>query len=172
MSTEWTYQGEVLQDESIPTGAFGFIYLITQLSTGKKYIGKKLLSSASTKVVNGKKKKIRKTSDWKNYWSSSPDVKDAVKECGKEDFTREILTFCHSRGSVSYCEELALYQMGVLESDEWFNRNIRAKVFKNWVKVDDAKALRHSLALHSSSSSSSTKFVSASGSNSEPQNGQ
>lgn len=141
----WLYHGKELNEKEIPDGAIGFIYIIRQISTGKKYIGRKLLTSAATKTINGKKKKIRKESDWKNYWSSSPKIKEWIKEGGTEDFTREILQFVSSKGALAYCEEMALYQVGALESDDWINDNIRSKVYRSWCKPDEAKELRRAL---------------------------
>lgn len=139
----WIYKDKELLAEDIPPGAIGFIYLITQLSTGRRYIGRKLLTSASSKVVNGKKKKVRKVSDWQNYWSSSPQIKEWIKEAGgTQDFKREVLVFCQSKGSVVYCEELSLFFVGALEDDSWLNGNIRSKIFRNWVKKEDAANLR------------------------------
>lgn len=146
MSNLWQYNGRELRDEDIVPGSMGFIYLITQLSTGKFYIGRKLLTSASSKMVNGKKKKVRKESDWKNYWSSSPKIKQWIEDAGgTADFTKEIISFCQSKGSLAYSEELALYSVGALESDKWINDNIRSKIYRSWVKLDDAKQLRAAL---------------------------
>ena len=142
----WTMLGQPLQDTYIPEKAIGFIYLITQISTGHFYIGRKLLTKSASKMVNGKKKKIRKESDWKDYWSSSPKIQAWIEGAGgTADFTKEILTFCHSKGSLIYTEELALYSVGALESDKWINNNIRSRIYRTWVRVDDANALRAAL---------------------------
>lgn len=143
--SNWTYQGkEILEEEDIPfENAMGFIYLITQKSTGKRYIGRKLLVKTSKKLIKGKKKKITSQSDWQKYWSSSPQIKEWIKDAGgTSDFTREILGFVSSKGSLVYIEELALYELGVLESDNWLNNNIRSKVYRTWVKPEEAKNLR------------------------------
>lgn len=133
-----------MEEEDIPfENAMGFIYLITQKSTGKRYIGRKLLVKISKKLVKGRKKKIVSQSDWQKYWSSSPQIKEWIKEAGgTSDFTREILCFVSSKGSLAYCEEKALYELGVLESDNWLNSNIRSKVYRSWVKPEEAKNLR------------------------------
>jgi len=36
---QWTYQGEIV--EEIPQGVEGFVYLITNTTNNRKYIGKK-----------------------------------------------------------------------------------------------------------------------------------
>lgn len=139
----WLYDGKELQDEQIPEKSIGFIYLITQKSTGRKYIGRKLLTSAAgKKKVGNRVKKQRKESDWRDYWSSSPDLKEYIKEHGTDDFTREILTFVTSKGSLAAAEEMALYMVGALESDVWWNNNIRSKIYRSWVKPDEMKNLR------------------------------
>ena len=141
----WIYQGkEILSEEDIPVdNAIGFVYLITQKSTGKRYIGRKLLTKSSSKTIHGKKKKVRLQSDWLKDWSSSPQIKEWIKEAnGPDDFTREILGFVSSKGSLVYAEELCLFELGVLESDNWINENIRSKIYKSWVKPEEAKNLR------------------------------
>jgi len=136
----WMYNGIELNESMIPQSSIGFVYKITQLSTGKKYIGKKLLTKSASKSVKGVKKRVRKESDWKDYWSSSPDLKELISSVGYEDFTREILVFAKTKGSLLYLEELALYQVGALESDDWFNNNIRSKVYRSWIAKDVAAA--------------------------------
>lgn len=136
----WTYKNSVISSVSdIPQDAkyVGFIYIITQLSTGKKYIGRKMLWSNKTKQVNGKKKKIQVESDWLNYWSSSPKIQAWIEAAGNaDDFKKEILVFCKSKGSMTYLEESALYQVGALLSDDWINDNIRSKVYRTWIHKD------------------------------------
>ena len=128
----WLYNGTELTDDMIPTKAVGFIYLMTQKSTGMKYLGRKMLTQAKTKTVKGKRKKIRSVSDLKDYWSSSKDVKDIIEQNGKEDFTREILQFISSKAEMIYAEEYCLYITNALLSDGFLNGNIRAKVMRSW----------------------------------------
>lgn len=145
--TPWKYKDSIIESiDQIPESkAIGFIYIITQISTGKRYIGKKLLTKAATKQTKGVKKKIRKESDWKSYWSSSPDIKAWIESSGYDDFRREILVFVSSKGMLAYAEELSLYMLGALESDNWINKNIRSKVYSSWVKPEEAKVLREVL---------------------------
>jgi hypothetical protein len=134
--SEWTYKGKPLSDADIPEKAVGFIYTIVQKSTKKKYIGRKLMTMAGQKMVAGKKKKIRKESNWRSYWSSSPWLIDYIKEHGTDDFTREIIVFCEGKGSMAYIEECLLYTLGALESPNWLNENIRSKVYRTWISKD------------------------------------
>ncbi len=126
----WLYQNKVLTEENIPVGAIGFIYLITNLKDGKKYIGKKLLTMAATKQVNGRKKKTRKQSNWVNYWSSCDELKADVKLLGEDNFTREVLVFTFTLSTHTYLENKYLYVNEVLESNQWYNSNISAKIYK------------------------------------------
>lgn len=145
--SDWIYNGKVLTDDMIPSKAMGFIYIICQKSTGHRYIGRKLLTKAATKKINGKKKKLRAESDWRNYWSSSPKIKYWINQNGTDDFSREIIVFVSSKGMLAYAEEYALYTVGALESDQWINDNIRSKIYRSWVKPDEAKELRKALSL-------------------------
>lgn len=138
----WTYQGKVVDSENLPPKAFGFIYLITHVPTGKKYIGRKLLTKAHTRQKAGKKIKSRVESDWKDYWSSSPLIAEMIEqEGGTHNFTREILVFAAGKGHLNYLEEKFQYCLGCIESDEWLNSNIRSKQFKRHImgKIDIAE---------------------------------
>ena len=134
-TNNWTYLGqEILSEEDIPVDkAIGFIYIITQKSTGNRYLGRKLLTKASSKQVKGVKKKTRKASDWLTYWSSSPKIKEWIKEAGgTDDFTREIILFVTSKSELLYAEECLLYQCNAMLSDSWINDNIRSRIMKKW----------------------------------------
>lgn len=138
----WRYQTNPVKPEDIPEKAVGFLYLIEHIPSGKRYIGKKLLTKAATKMVNGKKKKIRKPSDWENYWSSSPWLLEFIAAEGEDKFTRTILLFCDGKGELNYAEECLQYRLGVLESDKWMNSNIRSRIFKkNVMKYPTLKRL-------------------------------
>ena len=102
---QWTYQDKIV--EEISEEYIGFVYLITNLTNGKKYIGKKLAKFKVTKKpLKGKKNKRRSTkeSDWRTYWGSSDHLNADVEQLGPENFTREILYYCTSRGELSYLE--------------------------------------------------------------------
>jgi hypothetical protein len=130
----WFYKGEEVTDiAQLPENTFGFIYEITQISTGKKYIGKKQLMSYRTlPPLKGekKKRKIVKEGDWKTYYGSHSEVKALVKEA-KEDFSREILQFVTTKKQLTYFENKWLFCKGVIEPDsEYFNDNIENRYFK------------------------------------------
>ena len=85
---------------------FGFIYRITELSTGKEYIGKKLFHSYCRKAVKGKKRKkmVITENDWKKYTSSSTHINEAIANLGKAAFKFEIESLHSTRGSLVYAE--------------------------------------------------------------------
>jgi len=126
---QWTYEGEIV--ETIPDEYEGFVYLITNLKTGQKYIGKKLAKFKTTKPpLKGRKNKRRgtKESDWKTYWGSSDRLNADVAELGPEQFTREILYFCKNRAEMSYIEAREQFERRVLETDDYYNGIIAVKV--------------------------------------------
>ena len=141
---QWTYQGKIVDE--IPKEYVGFVYLITNLTNDKKYIGKKLARFKVTKKpLKGKKNKRRSTkeSDWRDYWGSSDTLNADVENLGPENFTREILYYCTSRGEMSYLEAREQFERKVLETDEYYNGIIN-------VRVGSSKALIESLNRHQS----------------------
>jgi hypothetical protein len=131
----WLYQGALI--EELPEDCVGFVYLITNSVTGRKYIGKKLAKFAKTnyKVVkqkNGikKKKKIRSKvdSDWRDYYGSSDELSKDVITLGKENFTREILHYCTSKAHTSYLEAKEQFDRKVLETTDYYNGHISVRV--------------------------------------------
>lgn len=141
---QWTYQGKIV--EEISEEYIGFVYLITNLTNNKKYIGKKLTKFKVTKKpLKGKKNKRRSTkeSDWRTYWGSSPHLQEDVEKIGPDNFTREILYYCTSRGELSYLEAKEQFDREVLKTDEYYNGIIN-------VRVGSSKALTESLNRHKS----------------------
>ena len=126
----WKYKNKEIIDEDVPKKTVGFIYIIINKINNKKYIGKKLLTKASYKTVNKVKKKIRKESNWKDYYSSSDILLKDIEFFGKENFERIILHFCINKTELNYLEEKLQYQLEVLENENWYNSNIRSRIFK------------------------------------------
>ena len=126
---QWTYNGK--QVEAIDEEYEGFVYLITNLTTGQKYVGKKLAKFKTTKPpLKGRKNKRRgyKESDWKTYWGSSDRLNADVETSGPENFTREILYLCKSRAEMSYIEAREQFDRRVLETDDYYNGIINVRV--------------------------------------------
>jgi hypothetical protein len=131
----WIYENS--QVETLPEDCVGFVYLITNKQTGRKYIGKKLAKFSKTtykmvKLKNGnkKRKKIRgKTdSDWQTYYGSSPELTKDVLALGVENFSREILFYCRSKSECSYIEAREQFARRVLETDDYYNGHIQVRV--------------------------------------------
>ena len=125
----WTYKTQLV--EQIPEGYIGFVYLITNLTTEQKYIGKKLAQFKRTKPpLKGKKLKRRSTveSDWRTYWGSSDRLNADIESLGPENFTREILYYCTSKAELSYIEAREQFERKVLETNEYYNGIINVRV--------------------------------------------
>jgi hypothetical protein len=129
----WLYNNIVFTPED-SVGYYGFVYIIKNTLTGRAYIGRKYFSKSSTKQVKGKRKKIRKSSDWENYWSSSEELKKEVEEYGKENFTRTILYLCKTRSECSYLETYEIFKNNALLSDNYINAWVSCRIHKSHVK--------------------------------------
>ena len=142
---QWTYNGK--QVDEIPDEYEGFVYLITNTTTGQKYIGKKLAKFKKTRPpLKGRKNKRRSKveSDWRDYWGSSEHLLADVEELGKNKFTREIIHYCPSRGVLSYLEAKEQFDRRVLESDEYYNGIINVRVGSSKVLKEELKRINES----------------------------
>lgn len=105
----------------------GFVYLITNLTNNKKYIGKKSFWTRRKDPKTGRRK--TKESDWLKYFGSCDELKEDIKLIGKENFSRVILYLCPHKKSMSYYETYEQFKRNVLMSDEYYNTNIEGKFF-------------------------------------------
>ena len=134
----WKYNGE---DVLVPPeNMIGFIYLITNNLTGKRYVGKKKLSNTLTKykmvtLKNGtkKKKKIKTEteSDWREYYGSNTELQKDVEVHGTENFTRQILRYCKTLGEMSYCETYEIFVRHAVARDDYYNTWVSVRVRKD-----------------------------------------
>lgn len=122
----WLFEGQ--EEFEVDKKFEGFVYIITQESTGMKYIGKKSLWCNRYFQKNGIKKKKRVESDWRNYYGSSPRLLEEIKLKGMEDFKREILHFCISKSELSYVETHEILYRGALIRDDYFNDWVSCKI--------------------------------------------
>ena len=124
----WTYKGSTFTSSDI-NGFFGYVYCITNLTTGRKYIGRKYFTSS--RKPRGGKRKVTSESDWKRYYGSSKQLTDDVKKLGRSIFRREILSLHRTKGWVNYEETRQLFLNNVLSEDEnFYNSNILGRYMK------------------------------------------
>ena len=142
--SNWTYKNREVKE--LPEDCEAFVYLITNTFNDRKYVGKKLAKFKVTRPpLKGKKRKRKslKESDWRTYWGSSDHLNADVEQLGPNNFTREILYYCTSRGELSYLEAKEQFDREVLKTDEYYNGIIN-------VRVGSSKALIESLNRHQS----------------------
>jgi len=148
MSKIWfTYQeGRIIEYDSVdkfPENCVGFVYKITNIKTGKFYIGKKSLYSNVRKKLTKKelaeysgpgrkptKKLVTSESNWQDYWGSNKGILQEIKEEGTDSFRKEILKFCFNKKQLTYWEVHYQCVNEVLFSDKSYNDNVLAKFFR------------------------------------------
>ena len=131
----WKYQGNEFTEEMIEK-YIGYVYRITNKTNKRQYIGKKLFWFSKTRTIKGKKKKEKVLSDWQSYWSSSEELKKDVLELGEDNFTREILYLCSTKGTMSYLELREQMDNRVLENQLlWYNGFVGGKIHRSHVKL-------------------------------------
>jgi hypothetical protein len=133
MGLNWQYDDKDFTVDLVGDN-YGFVYKITNLTNNKKYIGKKLFYFAKTKQVKGKKKRFKVPSDWQTYYGSSDSLTKDVLSLGQENFKREILHLCKSKGECGYLEAKEQFLNNVLESDDYYNSWIMVRVRKSHIK--------------------------------------
>ena len=113
---------------------FGFVYLITNKSNHRKYIGRKYLWQFRT--PKGKKRKVKSESDWKNYYGSCPELKEDIDKLGRENFSRTILSLHKTKGKTNFEETRQLFNNNVLTealdsgTPAYYNSNILNRYFR------------------------------------------
>ena len=132
----WYYEGEEFTSEMIGD-YIGFVYMITDKSNDKKYVGKKLFKSKRRlPPLKGKSRRRTKVieSDWQEYYGSSEEVKQMVEEKGADNFHREILYLCYSKGELGYLEAKYQFEHDVLLRDDYYNGIIQCKIHRSHIK--------------------------------------
>ena len=131
----WIYNDEIF--DTTPEEYQGFVYRITDLTNNKKYIGKKFFWKPKTLPITKTRKrrvKTRTESDWRTYYGSSKEVQQLVENNGKENYKREILKLCLTKGECSYFEAKYQFEYDVLLSDESDNELISCKIHSRHVR--------------------------------------
>lgn len=133
--TAWLYRGEEVGDDVLDK-YIGFVYRITNLKTNRQYIGKKLLKKTRTRTIKGRRRKVKSESDWRSYYGSNKVLIEDVKNLGEQNFKREILKFCTSKGAANYYELKYQIDENALESENYYNEWIIAKIHRSHIKKD------------------------------------
>lgn len=131
----WYYNGEPLTE--VPEGYVGFVYVITDKSNGKMYVGKKGFWSKKTlPPLKGKTRKRRSLveSDWQKYYGSSEMVKELLENHGEGNFHREILYLCKSKSEMGYLEAKEQFDRNVLLDDSYYNGIINCRIHRKHVQ--------------------------------------
>ena len=125
----WLFESKEI--EALPEDCVGFVYLITNLTNNRKYIGKKLARFKTSKPpLKGRKNRRRgtKESDWREYYGSNDDLNKDIEQLGTENFKREILYYCNSKAECSYIEAREQFRHKVLETPQYYNGHIQVRV--------------------------------------------
>jgi hypothetical protein len=134
----WHYKGDVYEPtEDELKNWIGFVYVITDKSNDKMYVGKKTFWSKKTlPPLKGKTRKRRRVveSDWKSYYGSSDLVKQLLVEHGENNFHREILHFGKSKGELGYLEAKEQFDRQVLLDDRYYNGIINCRIHRSHVQ--------------------------------------
>lgn len=127
----WLYENQEFTDEKIGE-ANGFVYIITNKTDGRRYVGKKLFTKSKIYQKNKKKRRKRVSSDWLNYWGSNEELKADVKRLGPENFLRTIEVLCYSKAELTYCETRLIFLHDcLLYPEKWYNSWVSCKINRN-----------------------------------------
>lgn len=129
----WYYNGQPF--EGSIDDWYGFVYLITETSTNKKYVGKKFFWAKKTRQIKGKKKKYLAESDWKDYYGSNEVLKEQANQ-NPDNYHREILHLCKKRGDCSYYEAKEQFERNVMFDKNYYNEFIGCKIHSKHLTHD------------------------------------
>jgi hypothetical protein len=104
---------------------FYTVYKTTNLINGKIYVGLHITNNLED-----------------DYLGSGSQLKSAVKKYGKENFKREIIHLCKSKGECGYLEAKEQFVRGVMETDDYYNNWIMVRVRKSHIKDYNARLLK------------------------------
>ena len=135
MGEDWYYHDEPYVNT--PDEYQGFVYVITELASGKKYLGKKNFWRPKVLPKNSKRsRRVRSKveSDWRTYYGSNKELSLLVESKGPTGYKREILRLCKTKGEMSYFETKYQFDNEVLLSDKWYNEFIGCKIHSRHIK--------------------------------------
>lgn len=133
----WYWKDQEFKDEDIPSDVIGFVYLIENLTNGKKYIGQKKFIRSIKRVSKKTKKakRVIKTSDWRNYFGSNLDLQNDVETLGADNFKRTIIHLCTSKGWMNYLELKEQVMADALIRDDYYNSYVGGKIHRNHLTI-------------------------------------
>ena len=129
----WIFEGRAFLSEDI-NDLYGFVYRITNNLNGREYIGRKYFWSH--RKPPGKKRRVKKESDWKKYYGSCPELKEDIEQFGRQNFSRTILSLHKTPGKTNFEETRQLFINGVLTESldngvpRYYNSNILSRYFR------------------------------------------
>lgn len=129
----WTFKGSPFVSEDID-GMYGFVYRITNLQSGKQYIGRKYFWQH--RKPRGKSRRVKSESNWKKYYGSSDELNEERSKIGNDSFRREILSVHPTAGRVNFEETRQLFLHNVLTealddgTPAYYNSNILGRYYR------------------------------------------
>ena len=129
----WLYEGKPFTTDDIGD-FFGFVYRITNIESGKQYIGRKYFQQK--RKPRGGKRRVTSESDWKKYYGSSDELSADRKLLGNSAFKREILSLHTRLGDVNFEETKQLFLHNVLtetvdgKTPLYYNSNILGRYMR------------------------------------------
>ena len=129
----WIYRDRPFSSDDIDDH-YGFVYNITNLTNQRQYIGRKYFWSH--RKPPGKKRRVKKESDWKKYYGSCPELKEDIERFGRQNFSRTILSLHKTPGKTNFEETRQLFINGVLTESldsgvpAYYNSNILSRYFR------------------------------------------
>lgn len=128
----WLYNGIEFTEDMIGDNV-GFVYLITNLTNSKRYIGKKLFTKSKTYQKNKKKKRKRISSDWVEYTGSNNELNEDIQN--GHIVKKEILHLCKTKGFCSYYETKEILERNCLLLNEyWYNSWVSCRIRRTHLK--------------------------------------
>ena len=127
----WLYNGSEFTEDMISDNV-GFVYVITNLTNNKQYVGKKLFTKSKTYQKNKNKKKTRVSSDWMIYTGSNEQLNIDINN--GDQIKKEIIHLCTSKGWMTYIETKEILVRDCLLSENYYNYWVSCKIRRSHLK--------------------------------------
>ena len=129
----WYYKGEVYDPlyEDEPKEYQGFVYVITEIDTDMKYVGKKFFHKPKTLPITQKRKRRVRSiveSDWRSYYGSNVIIQQRISEGLSAQYYREILHFGKSKGDLSLLELTEQLNRNALLDPKYYNGILQVRI--------------------------------------------